>query len=95
MPSVPIETPSETEMVLNSIGVPPASRMPALTRWASSRWLKLHGIVSIQVVETPISGRARSSSLKPMPFSIARAGARSGPSVSAALCRLAGSEGRR
>ena len=56
MPSVPIETPSETEIVLNSIGVPPAARMPSLTRSASSRWLKLHGIVSIQVVATPISG---------------------------------------
>jgi hypothetical protein len=61
---------------------------------ASSRWLKLHGIVSIQVVATPISGRARSSSVRPIPFSIARAGARSGPSVSAALRRLAGSDGR-
>ena len=30
MPSVPIETPSETEIVLNSIGVPPAARMPVL-----------------------------------------------------------------
>ncbi len=48
IPSVPIDTPSETEIVLNSIGVPPAARMPAFTRWASSRWLKLHGIVSIQ-----------------------------------------------
>jgi hypothetical protein len=91
MPSVPIETPSETETVLNSIGVPPAARIPCFTCWASSRWLRLHGIVSIQVVATPISGRARSSSLKPTPFSIARAGARSGPSVRAALFRLAGS----
>ena len=76
--------------MLNSIGVPPAARMPALTRWASSRWLKLQGMVSIQVVATPTIGRARSSSVKPIAFSIARAGARSGPSVSAALCRLAG-----
>jgi hypothetical protein len=53
----------------------------------------LHGIVSIQVVATPINGRARSSSVKPTPFSIALAPARSGPSVSAALRRLAGSEG--
>jgi hypothetical protein len=30
--------------------------------------------------------------VKPVPFSIARAGARSGPSVSAALWRLAGSD---
>ncbi len=93
-PSVPIETPSETEIVLNSIGVPPASRMPRFTCWASSRWLRLHGIVSIHVVATPMIGRARSSSVKPMPFSIARAAARSGPSVSAAEWRLAGSDGR-
>ena len=66
MPSVPIETPSETETVLNSIGVPPAARTPAFTCCASSRWLKLHGIVSIQVVATPTSGRARSSSVKPI-----------------------------
>ena len=53
MPSVPIVTPSLTAIVLNSIGVPPAARMPALTNSASRRWLKLHGIVSIQVVATP------------------------------------------
>ena len=90
MPAVPIETPSETEIVLNSSGVPPARRMPCLTYPASFRWLRLHGIVSIQVVATPINGRARSSSVKPTPLSIARAGARSTPSVSAALCRFAG-----
>ena len=39
MPSVPMETPSETAMVLNSIGVPPAARMPSLTFTARSRWL--------------------------------------------------------
>ncbi len=94
MPSVPIETPSETETVLNSSGVPPASRIPRLTCCASARWLRLHGIVSIHVVETPISGRARSSSVRPTAFSIARAPARSAPSVSAALTRLAGSDGR-
>ena len=53
MPVVPIETPSETAIVLNSIGVAPASRMPRLTSCASSRWLRLHGIVSIQVVRDP------------------------------------------
>ena len=94
IPSVPIETPSETEMVLNSMGVPPAARIPAFTRSASSRWLKLQGIVSIQVVATPTIGRARSSSVNPTAFSIARAAARSGPSVSAAEWRLAGSLGR-
>jgi hypothetical protein len=93
IPSVPIETPSETEIVLSSIGIPPASRTPRLTCTASSRWLRLHGIDSIHVVATPTSGRDRSSSVNPVPFSIARAGARSGPSVSAALRRLAGSLG--
>ncbi len=39
MPSVPIETPSETEIVLNSTGIPPAARTPAFTCFASSRWL--------------------------------------------------------
>jgi hypothetical protein len=46
---------------------PPASRTPRLTSCASSRWLRLHGIVSIQVVATPISGLARSSSVNPTP----------------------------
>ena len=94
MPSVPIETPSLTETVLNSIGVPPAERMPSFTNSARRRWLKLHGIVSIHVVATPTSGFARSSSVNPMALSIARAPARSGPSVSRAEWRLAGSVGR-
>ena len=84
MPSVPIVTPSLMAIVLNSIGVPPAARMPAFTNSARWRWLMLHGIVSIHVVATPMSGLARSSSVKPMALSIARAPARSGPSVIAA-----------
>jgi hypothetical protein len=39
IPSVPIVVPSETEMVPNSIGVPPAARIPALTCSASRRRL--------------------------------------------------------
>src|SRR5436309_11987291 len=50
-------------------------------------------MVSIHVVATPMSGRARSSSVKPIALSIDRAPARSGPSVSAALWRFAGSLG--
>src|SRR4029078_12497852 len=82
-----------TEIVLNSIGVPPAARMPSFTFTASSRWLRLHGIVSIQHVATPTSGLARGSSVKPTAFIIARAPARSTPSVRAELMRLAGSGG--
>ena len=51
--------------MLNSIGVPPASRIPRLTCTARSRWFRLHGIVSIHVVPTPTIGFARSSSVKP------------------------------
>ena len=94
MPSVPIDTPSLTAIVLNSMGVPPAARMPSLTDSASRRWLRLQGIVSIQVVATPTIGWARSSSVNPTALSIARAPARSGPSVRAWLCRLPGSVGR-
>ena len=49
MPLVPIVMPSEMATVLNSIGVPPAARTPSLTLAARARWLKLHGIVSVQV----------------------------------------------
>ena len=93
MPSVPIETPSETAIVLNSTGVPPASMIPRRTCRASSRWFQLHGIVSIHDVAIPTNGRESASSSIPMPFNIARAAARSMPSVSAALWRFAGSEG--
>src|SRR6266545_5490894 len=51
-------------------------------------------MVSIQVVATPTRGLARSSSVKPIALSMDRAPARSGPSVRAAECRLAGSLGR-
>jgi len=37
IPSVPIVIPSEMETVLNSIGVPPAARIPAFTCTARSR----------------------------------------------------------
>ena len=81
MPSVPMVMPSLMAMVLNSIGVPPAARMPSFTFTASSRRLKLQGMVSIQVLATPMIGLCRSSSVKPMALSMARAGARSRPWV--------------
>ena len=37
MPGEPMVMPSDTDTVLNSIGVPPASRMPAFTCTARSR----------------------------------------------------------
>ena len=43
IPSVPMAMPSVTEIVLNSIGVPPLARTPSATFWASLRWFELHG----------------------------------------------------
>ena len=77
MPSVPIVMPSEIAIVLNSIGVPPAARMPSFTFAASARRWKLQGIVSIQVLATPMIGLARASASKPMPLRYERAAARS------------------
>jgi hypothetical protein len=60
MPSVPIAIPSLMAMVLNSMGVAPACLMPRLTCSARALSPRLQGIVSIQVLATPISGLARS-----------------------------------
>src|SRR5579871_222076 len=81
MPSVPIVSPSLMAMVLNSMGVPPAARMPSFTFADSRRRWKLQGMVSIQVLATPMMGLRRSSSVKPMALNMARDGARSRPSV--------------
>ena len=59
---MPIVIPSEIAIVLSSIGVPPAARMPSLTFAASARRWKLHGIVSIQVFAPPMSGLLSASS---------------------------------
>ena len=85
IPSVPIEMPSETAMVLYSMGVPPAALMPAFTRSDKRRRWKLQGMTSIQVLATPMIGRDRSSSVNPTAFNIARAGARSGPASNSRL----------
>ena len=81
---MPIVIPSEIATVLNSMGVPPAARTPALTCSARPRRWKLQGIASIQVLAIPIVGRDSASSSKPIPFMYARAAARSGPSNTAA-----------
>ena len=59
--------PSEIAIVLSSIGVPPAARMPSLTFAASARRWKLQGIVSIHVEATPMIGLLSASASKPMP----------------------------
>ena len=45
----------------------------------------LHGVASVQVLATAMSGLARSASLSPVAFNIARAGARLIPLSSASL----------
>ena len=81
MPSVPMVSPSLMAIVLNSMGVPPAARMPSFTLVERRRRWKLQGIVSIQVLATPMRGLARSASENPMALNMAREGARSRPSV--------------
>ncbi len=85
MPSVPIEMPSEIAIVPNSNGVPPASRIPALTSSARARSEKLHGPRSVQGCTTATSGFSRSAGVRPVARSIARAGARAGPFLIASL----------
>src|SRR4029077_20914328 len=87
MPSVPMVMPSEMAIVLNSMGFAPAPRMPALTGTASSRRPKLHGIVSVQQLDTPMNGLSMSSRVSPIACRKARAGARSVPSKSVRLMR--------
>src|SRR5579862_3049073 len=81
MPSVPIVSPSLIAMVLNSMGVPPAARMPSFTFADNRRRWKLQGMVSIQVLATPIRGLLRSSSVNPTALNMERAPARERPSV--------------
>ena len=88
IPSLPVVMASLMAMVLISIGVPPAARTPCITLAASCRWFQLQGMVPIWQWATPICDRARSSSVKPAPFIIARAAGRCGPSSRARLlCR--------
>src|SRR6201747_2809480 len=73
--------PSDTEMVENSRGVPPASAIPAL---AASTWkscVMLQGVCSPFMLTTPTIGLAMASSSRPMARMKARCGARSRPSV--------------
>ena len=77
MPSWPIEMPSLTAIVTNSIGKPPAARTPSLARLASRSSGMLHGVTSFHDDATPTCGLPQSSSVMPTARSIARAGARS------------------
>jgi hypothetical protein len=80
-----MEMPSETEIVPNSSGKPPAARTPSLARLASRSSDRLHGVISFQDDATPIWGLAKSSSSMPTARSMARAGALASPSVTSKL----------
>ena len=81
IPSVPIEIPSETVIVLKVIDFPPAP-LESLVRLhgQACRYARLHGVTSDQVVVTPMIGFLKSSFLNPTAYSIPRLKARSGPS---------------
>ena len=81
MPSWPIEIPSLTAMVLNTIGKPPAAVTPALQRVASASSGRLQGVTSFHDEAMPTWALSKSSSVMPTARSMARAGARLSPSV--------------
>ena len=85
MPSWPIEMPSLIAIVTNSIGNPPASRTPSLHRFASRSSGRLQGVTSFQLDATPTCALPQSASVMPTARSMARAGARSMPSVTSRL----------
>src|SRR4051794_34808441 len=85
MPSWPMEIPSETEIVPNSSGKPAAARTPSFAAFASRSSDRLQGVISFQLDATPICGLSQSSSVIPTARNIARAGARSMPSVTSWL----------
>src|SRR5438270_859370 len=87
MPGVPWDWLSETAIVLNSIGTPPAAVTPSATRCASSRWLRLHGIVPVHVEAIPTIGPPSRDGSIPIARKCARAGARSAPEASASRAR--------
>ena len=86
MPSVPIEMASDTVMVLKMIGLPPAPVTPSAAWRASPSMWTLHGVTWLHVEQTPTWDFLKSSRVKPTACSIARPGARSGPSSTSEEC---------
>src|SRR3954447_21731027 len=71
MPSVPIEMPSLTPIVLNRIPTHPPAVTPALTWSASLFRCMLHGFPSYQTLAIPTCGLSRSAADRPVASSIA------------------------
>src|SRR5581483_3256162 len=81
MPSCPIAIPSDTAIVVNSLGVQPASLTPRFALCASWPKCMLHGVASLHVEDTPTSGLSRSLSVRPMALYIALCGDLDGASI--------------
>ena len=81
MPSVPIVMPSEIDTVLNSIGVPPAARMPSLDVGGKRAEVEVARTDFDPGVGDADERLAQVGIGKPAPFSMARAGARCAPKV--------------
>ncbi|CAH0166981.1 hypothetical protein SRABI91_01097 [Rhodococcoides fascians] len=93
MPSWPIEMPSDTEMVPNSNGYPPAAWTPFLTSFASRSSERLQGVISFHDDATPIWDLTQSSSPIPTARSMPRAAVFSSPSVTSRLRGLTSTSG--
>ena len=76
-----MEIPSETEIVPNCIGNPPAAMTPSFDAFASRSSERLQGVISFHDEAIPICGLTQSSSPMPTARNIPRAGALSKPSV--------------
>src|SRR5213596_2904423 len=71
IPSVPIEMPSLTPIVLKRNPTSPAARTPSFTFSASCSRCMLQGLPSYQILAIPTCGFCMSSSESPVAYSIA------------------------
>src|SRR5581483_3172130 len=86
MPSCPIAIPSDTAIVVNSLGVQPASLTPRFALCASWPKCMLHGGGALHVEDTPTSGLSGFLSVTPMTFYIALCCSLDCPSTAPLLC---------
>jgi hypothetical protein len=87
IPGVPWVWLSETAIVLNSSATPPAAAIASAACAASSRWLRLQGIVPVQVEAMPTMGPSRRRGSIPMARKCERAPARSARAASPSRAR--------
>src|SRR5947208_2887167 len=73
--------PSDTEMVVNSRGVPPAALTPSFAASTCGPCVMLHGVTSPFWLTTPIMALPIAASSRPIARMKARCGVRSRPSV--------------